>query len=88
MKVTPIADRVLILRKERLKEKGGLILVNETEVIFEGTVIEVGPGSSYDTMTVKPGDKVIHAPRAGTELTIEGKTYLMMRQRDIMATIE
>ena len=52
-----------------------------------GKVVAVGPGTSEVKMEVKVGDQVLYGKYAGTEVTVEGETYLIMRQNDIFAII-
>ena len=85
MKLTPLADRV-ILKMVEVEEttKGGIILTGE--------VISVGPGGMVDghdvVMTVKPGDKVITSKYAGTEVKLDDEEYVVVRQSDILAIVE
>ena len=88
MKLTPLADRV-ILKVEEAEEvtKSGLILTGSAkEKPAWAEVISVGPGGTVDgkevTMTVKPGDKVI------TKVTLEDVEYTVVRQNDILAIVE
>ncbi|MFN2127085.1 MAG: co-chaperone GroES, partial [Anaerolineales bacterium] len=53
----------------------------------KGTVIAVGPGTKDENMEVKKGDTVLYGKYSGTELTVNGKDYLIMRQSDILAVI-
>ena len=75
MTVKPLADRVLI-EPNPAKEKP-----------LAGKVIAVGPGTSDVKMEVKVGDQVLYGKYAGTEITIEGKDLLIMKQGDILAII-
>ena len=90
----PLADRVIIKPSEaEEKTKGGIILPDTAkEKPIEGTVVAVGPGKvSDDGKPVKPevkvGDKVLYGKYSGTEVTIEGVEYLIMRESDIFAII-
>ena len=94
MKLTPLADRV-VLKMTEVEEttKGGIILTGtakEKPSIAE--IISVGPGGMVDgnnvTMSVKPGDKVIIDKFAGTKVTLEGIEYIVVRQGDILAIVE
>ena len=94
MKLTPLADRVL-LKPVEVEEttKSGIILSTATKekpVISE--VVAVGPGGVVDgnevQMFVKPGDKVIVAKYAGTEVELDGITYNIVKQEDILAIVE
>jgi chaperonin GroES len=52
-----------------------------------GTVVAVGPGKKDEPMTVKTGDTVLYGKFSGTEIQVEGKDYLMMRESDIFAIV-
>jgi chaperonin GroES len=92
LKVTPLADRVIVkpLTREE-KTKGGIVLPDTAkEKPQEGEVLAVGPGRVGDDgkripMEVKVGDKVIYAKYAGTEWKYENEDYLILRESDIQA---
>ena len=94
MKLKPLADRVLLKPTEAEETtKSGIILSTankEKPVISE--VVAVGPGGVVDgkevVMTVKPGDKVVVAKYAGTEVKLDGVDYAIVRQSDILAVVE
>jgi chaperonin GroES len=90
----PLADRVIIKPSEAEETtKGGIILPDTAkEKPIEGTVVAAGPGKiADDGKTVKPevkvGDKVLYGKYSGTEVTVEGEEYLIMRESDIFAII-
>jgi chaperonin GroES len=94
MKVKPLADRVVIKpAPAEEKTKGGIILpdtAKEKPVI--GEVVAVGPGKITDdgkkiAPEVKVGDKVLYGKYSGTEVTIDGEEYLIMREADIFAIV-
>jgi len=95
MKVVPLQDRVLIERIEETEQKspGGIIIPDTAkEKPMEGRVIAVGKGRVKEDGTVIPldvkvGDKVIFSKYAGTEIKIDGKEYLIMREDDILGII-
>lgn len=94
LKLNPLADRVIIKPAEaEEKTKGGIILPDTAkEKPVEGTVVAAGPGKISDNgelmkMTVKVGDKVLYGKYSGTEVTIDGEEYLIMRESDIFAII-
>ncbi|MCK4427864.1 MAG: co-chaperone GroES [candidate division Zixibacteria bacterium] len=94
MKVKPLADRVLIKPSETEEEKRGEIIIPDTakEKPQQGEVMEVGPGRMTDdgkkiAMEVKKGDKVLYAKYSGTEVTIDGVEYLVVRESDILAIV-
>ena len=94
MTLKPLADRVLLKATEAEETtKSGIILSTankEKPVISE--VVAVGPGGVVDgkeiVMTVKPGDKVVVAKYAGTEVKLDGAEYSIVRQSDILAIVE
>ena len=94
MKLKPLADRVILKQfKAEEKTKSGLILAasaQEKPEMFE--VVEVGPGGMVDgnevKMTLKVGDRVIAAKYAGTEVKVDGEECQIVRQSDILATVE
>ena len=92
MKMNPLADRVVIKPSPAdEKTKGGIILpdtAKEKPVI--GEVVAVGPGKVADDgrkvpPEVKVGDKVLYGKYSGTEVTIDGDEYLIMREADVFA---
>ena len=94
MKLKPLADRVLLKATEAEETtKSGIILSTankEKPVVSE--VVAVGPGGVVDgkeiVMVVKPGDKVVVAKYAGTEVKLDGVEYSIVRQSDILAIVE
>ena len=94
MKLTPLADRV-ILKMVEVEEttKGGIILTaSAKEKPSVAEVISVGPGGMVDghdvVMTVKPGDKVVTGKYAGQELKLDGEDYVIVKMADILAVVE
>ena len=70
------------------KTASGIIIPDSAkEKPQKGTVIAVGPGTKDENMEVKKGDTVLYGKYSGTELTVNGKDYLIMRQSDILAVI-
>ena len=94
MKLTPLADRVILKMVEAEETtKGGIILTGtakEKPTVAE--VISVGPGGTVDgkevVMTVKVGDKVLTSKYSGTEVKIDGEELIVVRQGDILAIVE
>lgn len=85
----PIADRVIV-KPAAAEEttKGGIIIPDTAkEKPQRGEIVAVGTGKKDEPMTVKAGDKVLYGKYAGTEITIDGEEYLMMRESDIFAII-
>lgn len=89
VKIKPLADRVLIepLAAEQKTASGIIIPDTAKEKPQRGKVIAVGKGTKDETMELKVGDEVLYGKYAGTELSIGGKDYLMMRQSDVLAVI-
>jgi len=87
--IKPLADRVLVEPKEaETKTAGGLIIPDTAkEKPQQGIVVAAGPGKKDEPMEVKEGDVVLYGKYAGTEVSFEGKKYLIMKQSDILATI-
>lgn len=94
MKLKPLADKVVLKQVEaEEKTKGGIILTSagqEKPEIYE--VIAVGPGGYIDgeeiEMEVERGDKVIMGKYSGTNVKLDGETYTIVRQQDILAICE
>ncbi len=92
MKMKPLADRVVIKPSPaEEKTKGGIILPDTAkEKPVVGEVVAIGPGKVADDgkkipMEVKVGDKVLYGKYSGTEVTVDGEEYLIMREADIFA---
>ena len=94
MTVKPSGDRVVIKNVEAEETtKGGLILTSAAkEKPQMAEVIAVGPGGMVDgkevAMQVKVGQKIIYSKYAGTEVKIDGEELIIVRQADILATVE
>jgi len=90
MNIKPLSDRVLVLPNpaETTTASGLIIPDSAKEKPAAGKVVAVGPGTAEVTMEVKVGDEVLYGKYAGTELNIDGESYLMMAQRDILAVVE
>ncbi|HCT31102.1 MAG TPA: co-chaperone GroES [Bacteroidales bacterium] len=89
LKIKPLADRVLVEPKEAEEKTASGIYIPDTakEKPQKGTVVAVGPGTKDVTMEVKVDDVVLYGKYAGTEINVDGKDYLMMKQSDILAII-
>ncbi len=89
VKIKPLADRVLVEAAAAEDKTAGGIIIPDTakEKPQKGTVVAVGPGKKDEPMTVKIGDSVLYGKYAGTEITIDGANYLIMRESDIVAVI-
>ncbi len=93
MKVKPLADRIVVeaLAAEE-KTAGGIIIPdNAKEKPQQGKVVAVGSGKVEDgkkiEMELKVGDTILYGKYSGTEITVEGKEYLIMRENDVLAKI-
>lgn len=89
IKIKPLADRVIIqVSSPEEKTKSGIIIPDTAkEKPQEGKVIAVGTGKKDEPITVKIGDSVLYGKYAGTEITHEGKEYLILRESDIFAIV-
>jgi chaperonin GroES len=89
VKIKPLADRVLVEAAAAEDKTAGGIIIPDTakEKPQKGKVVAVGPGKKDEPMTVKVGDSVLYGKYAGTEITIDGENYLIMRESDIVAVI-
>ncbi len=94
MNVKPLADRVVVRPLDEQEMKKGGIIIPDTakEKPMEGEIIAVGTGRVSDEgkkmpLEVKSGDKVLYGKYSGTEVSIDGDEYLIMRESDIFAII-
>ena len=87
--IRPLADRVLIEPKEaETKTASGLYIPDTAkEKPQQGVVIAAGPGKKDEPMEVKVGDQVLYGKYASTEVTVEDKKYLIVKQSDILAIL-
>ena len=85
----PLADRVLIepAPAEQVTASGIIIPDTAKEKPLKGTVVAAGTGKKDEPMTVKVGETVIYGQYSGTEIKIDGKDYLIMREADIYGII-
>lgn len=89
LNVKPIADRVLIEPDAAETKTASGIIIPDTakEKPQRGTIVAVGAGKKDEPMTVKSGDKVLYGKYSGTEVSIDGKDYLIMKESDIYAIL-
>ena len=89
LSIKPLADRVLVepLEAETKTASGIIIPDSAKEKPQKGTIKAVGPGTKENPVTLKVGDKVLYGKYSGTELKLEGKDYLIMRESDILAIV-
>ena len=87
--IKPLEDRIVVQTAEAEQTTASGLVIPDTakEKPLEGKVIAVGPGTSDVKMEVKVGDQVLYGKYAGTEITIDGKDLLIMKQGDILAII-
>ena len=90
MKLTPLADNVLLKHMEaEEKTASGIILSTATkEKSVIAKVIAAGPGTDDVKVTVKKGDKVVTGKYAGQELKLDGEDYVIVKMADILAVVE
>ena len=95
LKLRPLADRVVVEPSESEEVTAGGILLPETakEKPQQGTIVAVGPGRHDDSgklvaMDVKLFDKVLYAKYSGTEIKVNGKKVLILKESDILAVVE
>jgi chaperonin GroES len=95
MKVRPLHDRIMVERLEEQEVKRGGIIIPDTakEKPQEGKVIAVGTGKVGDDgkkipLDVKAGDKILFGKYSGSEVKIDDKEYLIMREEDVLAILE
>lgn len=85
IKFKPLADRVLIEPSPVEQKTASGIIIPDTakEKPLQGTIVAAGIGKKDEPMTVKVGDSILYGQYSGTEIKLEGKTYLIMRESDI-----
>ncbi len=95
MKIRPLHDRILVERLEEKEVKKGGIIIPDTakEKPQEGKVIAVGNGKVTDEgkkipLDVKAGDKILFGKYSGSEVKLDDKEYLIMREEDVLAILE
>jgi chaperonin GroES len=95
MKIRPLQDRILVKRlEEEQTTKGGIIIPDTAkEKPSEGLVIAVGKGKVLENgkqvpLDVKKDDRILFGKYAGTEIKLEGKEYLIMREDDVLGVIQ
>ena len=95
MKFRPLHDRVVVRRLESEERTAGGIIIPDTakEKPQEGEVVAVGPGARDDSgklvpLDLKAGDRILFGKWSGTEVKIDGKELLIMKESDVMGIIE
>lgn len=89
LKIKPLADRVLVEAAQAEEKTASGIIIPDTakEKPQKGKVVAVGSGKKDEPMTVKVGDDILYGKYSGTEITIDGNEYLIMRESDIFAIV-
>lgn len=89
MKIKPIADRVVVEPQAAQEKTASGLYIPEAakERPLQGIVVAVGTGTKDVEMEVKAGDTVLYGKYAGTEISLDGKDYLIMKQNDILAIL-
>ena len=94
VKVAPLADRVVIKPMEEAEQMRGGLYIPDTakEKPQQGEIVAVGPGKFEEgkrvPMEVKVGDKVLYGKYSGTDVTLDGEEYLILRESDVLAVIK
>ena len=92
-KIRPLGDRVVVKLVKEEKTAGGLVLPDTAqEKPQTGEVLSVGPGKMLDNgnrqaVDVQVGDKVLFAKYSGTEVKLDGETYLLLSEKDILGVV-
>ncbi len=94
MKIRPLQDRLLLRQVEGEAKTAGGIIIPDTakEKPQEGEVVAAGKGKTNDQgklvpLDVKPGDRVLYAKYSGSEVTLDGETYVILREEDVLAIL-
>lgn len=89
LKVAPLHDRVIIKPAPISENSSGGIIIPETakEKPIKGEVVAVGNGKKDEPMTVKVGENVFYSKHAGSPIEVDGESYLIMRESDIICII-
>lgn len=87
--IKPLADRVLVEPAAAEEKTASGIIIPDTakEKPQKGSIVAIGNGKKDEPLTVKVGDTVLYGKYAGTEITVDGKEYLIMREADIFAVL-
>jgi chaperonin GroES len=87
--IKPLADRVLVEPAQAESKTASGIIIPDTakEKPQKGIIIAVGNGKKDEPLTVKVGDQVLYGKYSGTEISVEGKDFLIMRESDIFAVL-
>ncbi|HPE55312.1 MAG TPA: co-chaperone GroES [Bacteroidales bacterium] len=89
VKIKPLADRVLVEPSSAEEKTAGGLIIPDTakEKPQQGVIVAAGPGVEGQKLTVKVGDVVLYGKYSGTEISYQGKNYLIMKESDIYAIV-
>ena len=94
-RIKPLADRVVVKALEEAEQMRGGLYIPDTakEKPSQGVVMAVGPGKFSDEgtrveMEVKAGDKVLYGKYSGTDITLDGEEFLILRESDVLAIVK
>jgi chaperonin GroES len=89
LSIKPLADRVVVKPSAAEERTAGGLIIPDTakEKPQKGIVVAVGPGKKDEPLTVKLNDVVLYGKYAGTEISIDGNDYLIMRESDLVAIV-
>lgn len=89
MKIKPLADRILVKNDAaETKTASGLFIPEAAqEKTQTATVVEVGPGTEKEKITVKPGERIMYDKYAGTQIKLDGEDYLILKMDDVIAVV-
>jgi chaperonin GroES len=94
VKIKPLADRIVVEPLEETEEMRGGLYIPDTakEKPQQGTVVAVGPGRRTDEgellkVEINTGDRVLYGKYSGTEVTVDGNDYLIVKESDVLAVL-
>jgi len=94
VKIKPLADRVVVEPMEETEEMRGGLYIPDTakEKPMQGTVVATGPGRRTDkgeliAVELKAGDRILYGKYSGTEVTVDGNEYLIIKESDVLAVL-
>ena len=89
LSIRPLADRVIVEPSAAEEKTAGGIIIPDTakEKPQRGKVLAVGPGKKDEPTTLKVGDTVLYGKYSGSEIQMEGKDLLIMRESDVLAVL-
>ena len=95
VKIKPLADRIVVEPLEETEEMRGGLYIPDTakEKPQQGTVVAVGPGRRSDEgelikVEVKVGDRVLYGKYSGTEVSVDGTDYLIVKETDVLVVLD